>query len=108
VRVLCQVTICHAPPRLAQTSTKRTRNDIALPPELTLIATVQVGDGPGWAELADHDRVCLIANTRSDDVSFVSVAEHKELARLKVGDGPKHINVTPIPLAVLEAFKAAR
>jgi DNA-binding beta-propeller fold protein YncE len=77
-------------------------------PELTLIATVQVGDGPGWAELADHDRVCLIANTRSDDVSFVSVAEHKELARLKVGDGPKHINVTPIPLAVVEAFKAAR
>jgi DNA-binding beta-propeller fold protein YncE len=77
-------------------------------PELTLIATVPVGDAPGWAELADHDRVCLIANTRSDDISFVSVAGRKELARLKVGDGPKHINVAPIPAKVLAAYAAKR
>jgi hypothetical protein len=75
-------------------------------PELTLIATVKVGDSPGWAELADHDRVCLIANTRSDDLSFVSVAGRRELARLKVGDGPKHITVAKVPAAVLDAFKA--
>ena len=77
-------------------------------PELTLIATVPVGDSPGWAELAEDDSVCLTANTRSDDLSFVSLAERKELARIKVGDGPKHITVAPIPAKVLAAFTAAR
>ena len=74
-------------------------------PELTLIATVPVGDSPGWAELADHDRLCLIANTRSDDLSIVSVAERKELIRLKMGDGPKHITVARVPAAVLAQVK---
>jgi hypothetical protein len=69
------------------------------------IATVPVGDAPGWAELADHDRVCLIANTRSDDLSFVSVAQRKELARLKVGDGPKHITVARVPTDVLAKLR---
>ena len=50
--------------------------------DLTLIATVPVGDGPGWAETADDGRVCLIANTRSDDLSFVSIADRKEVLRL--------------------------
>ena len=73
-------------------------------PELTLIATVPVGDSPGWSELADRDRLCLIANTRSDDFSIVSVAERKELARLKLGDGPKHITVARVPSSVLAAL----
>lgn len=77
-------------------------------PELTLIATVPVGKAPGWAEMADHDRLCLIANTRSGDVSFISVAEGKELVRLKLGKGPKHIVVAQIPAAVIDAFKAGK
>jgi len=70
-------------------------------PKLELIATVPVGDSPGWSALADGDRLCLTANTRSDDVSIVSVAERKELVRLKLGDGPKHITVARVPVAVL-------
>jgi 6-phosphogluconolactonase (cycloisomerase 2 family) len=77
-------------------------------PELTLVATVPVGDAPGWAELADSDRVCLIANTRSDDLSFVSIAERKEVTRLHVGDGPKHITVARVPASVLAAYGKAR
>jgi hypothetical protein len=72
---------------------------------LTLIATVPVGDSPGWSELADGDRLCLTANTRSDDLSFVSVAERKEVARLKLGDGPKHITVARVPTDVLAKLK---
>lgn len=34
-------------------------------PDLTLIATIPVGDAPGWVETADKGRLCLIANTRS-------------------------------------------
>ena len=72
-------------------------------PALTLIATVPVGDSPGWSELADGDRLCLTANTRSDDLSIVSVAERKEVARLKLGDGPKHITVARVPSDVIGA-----
>jgi DNA-binding beta-propeller fold protein YncE len=74
-------------------------------PELELIATVPVGDAPGWAELADGDRVCLLANSRDDTISFVSVAAAKELVRLPAGNGPKHISVTRIPAEVVAALR---
>ena len=77
-------------------------------PTLKLLAAVPVGDSPGWSELADNDRLCLTANTKSDDFSIISVAERKEVARLKLGDGPKHITVVRVPAAVLEAVMARR
>ena len=73
--------------------------------DLTLIATVPVGDGPGWAETADNGRVCLIANTRSDDLSFVSIADRKELLRLPIGNGPKHITIARVPASVVAEAK---
>lgn len=76
-------------------------------PELSLIATVPVGDAPGWSEMADSDRVCLLANSKSDDLSVVSLAERKEIARVKMGDGPKHITLARVPADVL-AGAAAR
>jgi DNA-binding beta-propeller fold protein YncE len=75
-------------------------------PALTLIATIPVGDGPGWAEVGDAGRVCLIANTRSDDLSIISISNRAEIVRLPTGNGPKHITVARIPPAVLAAFKA--
>ena len=75
-------------------------------PELTLITTIPVGDGPGWAETADNGRICLIANARSDNLSIISIPERKELLRLPTGDGPKHITVTRLPAAVVAAVKA--
>jgi DNA-binding beta-propeller fold protein YncE len=77
-------------------------------PALTLIATIPVGDGPGWAEVADAGRVCLIANTRSDDLSIISVANRTEIVRLATGNGPKHITVARIPAAVIEGFSSQR
>jgi len=77
-------------------------------PELTLIATIPVGDAPGWAETADGGRVCLIANTRSDDLSIISIADRTEILRLPIGDGPKHITVTRIPASVVAAVKSRR
>lgn len=77
-------------------------------PDLTLITTIPVGDAPGWAEVADNGRVCLVANTRSDDLSFISIDKRKEILRLPVGDGPKHITVTRIPASVVAAVKARK
>ena len=74
--------------------------------DLSLVATVPVGDGPGWSETADGGRTCLIANTRSDDLSFVSIADRKEIARIPIGNGPKHITVTRLPAEVVAAIKA--
>ncbi|HEY8614819.1 hypothetical protein [Phenylobacterium sp.] len=70
-------------------------------PGLSLIATVPVGDAPGWSEVAENGRTCLVANTRSDDLSVISIAERKETARLKLGDGPKHITVARVPVEAL-------
>jgi hypothetical protein len=50
--------------------------------------------------------VCLIANARSDDLSFVSISARAELLRLPVGNGPKHITVADVPAAVVAAVKA--
>jgi DNA-binding beta-propeller fold protein YncE len=77
-------------------------------PDLTLIATIPVGDGPGWAETADDGRVCLIANTRSDDLSLISIPERKEIRRLPIGNGPKHITVARLPMSVIAAVKAVQ
>jgi hypothetical protein len=74
--------------------------------DLRLMGTVPVGDAPGWAETAEDGRVCLIANTRSDDLSFVSISARAELLRLPVGNGPKHITVADVPAAVVAAVKA--
>ncbi|HSF25385.1 MAG TPA: hypothetical protein VLE20_14265 [Blastocatellia bacterium] len=74
-------------------------------PDLALIATIPVGDAPGWAETADNGRVCFIANTRSDDVSIISIPDRTEIVRLPIGDGPKHITVARIPASVVAAIK---
>jgi DNA-binding beta-propeller fold protein YncE len=75
-------------------------------PELTLIGTVPVGDGPGWAETADEGRVCLIANARSDDLSIISIPDRREIRRLPTGNGPKHITVVRLPASILNAVRA--
>lgn len=35
--------------------------------DLKLLATIPVGDAPGWAETTDSGNLCLVTNTRSDD-----------------------------------------
>jgi DNA-binding beta-propeller fold protein YncE len=78
---------------------------LVVAPGLTLAGTVPVGDAPGWAEIADAGRVCLVANTRSDDLSFVSIRARSELLRLPIGNGPKHITVAHVPPSVIAAVK---
>ena len=75
-------------------------------PDLTLIATIPVGDAPGWAEVADKGRLCLVANSRSDDLSIISIPERTEIVRLPIGKGPKHITVALLPESVVAALKA--
>ncbi len=75
-------------------------------PDLTLLSTIPVGDGPGWAETADNGNVCLVTNTRSDDLSIISIRERREVLRPPIGDGPKHITIARLPASVITAIKA--
>lgn len=74
--------------------------------DLALLTTIPVGDAPGWAETAQAGAVCLIANSRSDDLSIISIADRKEIVRLPIGNGPKHITIARLPAEVVSAVKA--
>jgi DNA-binding beta-propeller fold protein YncE len=64
-------------------------------------AIVPVGDAPGWAATSTDGRTCLLANNRDGTVSVVSYARAREIARVRVGRGPKHIQAGRVPAAVL-------
>jgi DNA-binding beta-propeller fold protein YncE len=70
--------------------------------KLSLIATVPAGDAPGWSEITEDGRYCIVTNTRSDDISIVSIADRAEAARVKAGRAPKHITMAQVPASVLE------
>lgn len=61
-------------------------------------AIIDVGDAPGWAENGPGGRHCFVPNNRDDTLSVISYAERREVARLAVGDGPKHIEPGRIPM----------
>jgi DNA-binding beta-propeller fold protein YncE len=64
-------------------------------------AIIEVDDAPGWATIGLDGRHCFVANTRADTLSVVSIAERREVRRLKLGDGPKQIEAADLPDAVL-------
>ena len=88
----------------------RENNYVALvrAPQLSLIKIVPAGNAPGWAEMADGGRLCLVPNTRGNDVSVVSTQTQSEIARIPVGKGPKHIDVMRVPSTVVAAFVASK
>ena len=65
------------------------------------LATIDVDDAPGWAATGPDGRLCFVANTRADTLSVVSYRARREVARVRVGDGPKQIEAARIPEAVL-------
>jgi hypothetical protein len=44
----------------------------------------------------------------SDDLSLISILERKEIGRLPMGNGPKHITVARLPMSVIAAVKAVQ
>ncbi|MCW8196574.1 hypothetical protein F6455_17405 [Proteobacteria bacterium 005FR1] len=74
--------------------------------DLSLVTTVPVGDAPSWAEVAQDGRLCILPNTRSDDISIVDLQQQAEIARVPAGRGPKHVTVGQIPSQILDGFIA--
>lgn len=71
---------------------------------LSLVATIPVGDAPSWAEVTQDGRLCVLPNTRSDNVSIVDLEQQIEIARITAGRGPKHVTVATIPASVLDSL----
>jgi DNA-binding beta-propeller fold protein YncE len=66
---------------------------------LAVDAIVDVDDAPGWAATGPDGRHCFVPNTRADTLSVISYAERREVARVKMGDGPKQVEAARIPEA---------
>ena len=62
-------------------------------------ATIDVGDAPSWAANGPDGRRCFVTNNRDDTLSAISHRK-KEIARIPVGDGPKHIEQARVPSKV--------
>jgi DNA-binding beta-propeller fold protein YncE len=64
-------------------------------------ALVEVGDMPSWALSGPGDRHCFVPNTGDGTLSVVSYVERREVARVRVGAGPKHLELGDVPVSVL-------
>jgi DNA-binding beta-propeller fold protein YncE len=64
-------------------------------------AIIDVGDAPGWATTGPGGRRCFVANNRDGTLSVISYRNRREVARLTVGDGPKHIEAARVPRGVV-------
>jgi YVTN family beta-propeller protein len=69
--------------------------------DLRPTAVVEVGDAPSWALSGPGDRHCFVANTGDGTVSVVSYSSRREVARVAVGLGPKHLELGDVPVDVL-------
>jgi DNA-binding beta-propeller fold protein YncE len=80
----------------------RASDYVALVDTRTLRPTiVDVGDMPSWAVSGPGDEHCFVANTGDGTVSVVSYDERREVARVAVGSGPKHLELGNVPVSLL-------
>jgi YVTN family beta-propeller protein len=62
-------------------------------PDLQLQATIPVGRDPNWIVFSSDGRFAYVTNRGSNDVSVISIAELKEVKRVKVGTYPQRLQV---------------
>ena len=65
-------------------------------------AVLDVGDAPSWAANDPGGRHCFVTSTRDDTVSVISYGERREVARVKVGRGPKYLVGARVPASALD------
>ncbi len=68
-------------------------------------AIIEVGDAPGWATTGPGGRRCFVPNNRDGTLSVISYRKRRELARLRVGDGPKHVEAARVPTRVIGSVR---
>ncbi|HEV2423431.1 MAG TPA: YncE family protein, partial [Terriglobia bacterium] len=52
---------------------------------------IHVGACPNWITFSPDGRYCAVSNSGSDDCSIIDARTRREVARVKVGKGPKRL-----------------
>jgi YVTN family beta-propeller protein len=62
-----------------------------------LSTEIHTGACPNWITFSPDGRYCCVSNSGSDDCSIIVTRSHHEVARVKVGKGPKRLLVVNVP-----------
>jgi len=58
---------------------------------------IHVGKCPNWISCSPDGKYCAVSNSDSNDCSIIDAHTEREVARLKVGKGPKRVLVVKVP-----------
>ena len=62
-------------------------------PKLDLLGTVPVGAEPNWVVFSRDGKYAYVSNRRDNTISVISIADRKEVTRIKVGEFPQRMTV---------------
>lgn len=62
-------------------------------PDLKLLGTVPVGKEPNWVAFSRDGKFVYVSNRRDNTLSVISLADRKEVSRIKVGEFPQRMAV---------------
>ena len=62
-------------------------------PDLKLVGTIPVGKEPNWVAFSRDGKYAYVSNRRDNTLSVISIADRKEVTRLKVGEFPQRMAV---------------
>jgi YVTN family beta-propeller protein len=60
---------------------------------------IPTGKCPNWVTFSPDGKYCCVSNSGSDDCSIIDTQTRREVARIKVGKGPKRLLVVKVPEA---------
>ncbi len=66
-------------------------------PALTLLGTVTVGTQPNWVVFSKDSKYAYVSNRGDDNISVISLADQKEVTRIKAGHYPQRMTVARVP-----------
>jgi len=58
---------------------------------------IPTGKCPNWVTFSPDGKYCCVSNSASNDCSIISTQTRQEVARVKVGNGPKRLLVVSVP-----------
>jgi len=58
---------------------------------------IHVGKCPNWIAFSPDGKYCAVSNSDTNDCSIIDVRAQREVARIKVGKGPKRVLVVRVP-----------
>ena len=59
---------------------------------------IPTGECPNWVAFSPDGKYCCVSNSGSDDCSIIDTRIRQEVARLRVGKGPKRLVAVRVPL----------